>query len=322
MRPRKKDRNLPSCVYLRSGSYYYVKKGKWTMIGKTLGEALREYSRRQTVCTDKMPALLERYMDTQTRLAQKTKNAYGTGKNHLSKALVDFYPHQITVRDLLEIQHHMKDHPGTWNIMRTVLIGALDLAIVEGTVDRNVARDTKRLKTVARDRYLTDDEFNAIYNKASPLIQVIMDLLYLTGQRIGDILAIKYSDITDDGLYVQQGKTKTRMILAWDKDLKTTVQKARAMHKSVKAMTFLIHKRNGEPYPYDYILKHWQKTCKLAEVADANIHDIRAKAGTDAHKAGMDSKALLGHKSEATHQRYLRNKEIPIVQALSFRKRS
>ena len=29
MRPRKKDRHLPSCVFLKSGSYYYVKRNKW-----------------------------------------------------------------------------------------------------------------------------------------------------------------------------------------------------------------------------------------------------------------------------------------------------
>lgn len=321
MRPRKSDRHLPACVYLRSGSYYYVKRGKWELIGKTLPDALREYSRKVSASTESVPALLDRFLAASKHLAQKTLNAYGTARNHLAESFSDHRPHEITVRDLLEIQHHLRSHPGSWNIMRTVLIGALDLGIVEGLVDRNVARDTKRLATKARDRYLTDDEFDRIHKSASPLIQVVMDILYLTGQRIGDVLSMRHADITQDGLYICQGKTKARMILAWDADLKETILKAKAMHKSVKGLTVL-HKRNGEPYGYDYIMTHWNKACESAGVENAHLHDIRAKTGTDANKAGMDSKSLLGHKSDSTHQRYLRSKEIPVVKPMSFRKRS
>jgi hypothetical protein len=37
---------------------------------------------------------------------------------------------------------------------------------------------------------------------------------------------------------------------------------------------------------------------------------------TDAKKQGVDSMALLGHKSESVHQRYLRCKDIPLVQGI------
>ena len=40
MRPRKTDTDLPPCVYLRRGTYFYVKRGEWTNVGKTLEEAL------------------------------------------------------------------------------------------------------------------------------------------------------------------------------------------------------------------------------------------------------------------------------------------
>ena len=320
MRPRKKDRHLPACMYLRSGSYYLVKGGKWVMIGKSLKDALKEYGRRLSTDSTTMPALLDRYMDSvKDRLAQKTLNSYGTGKNHLATALVEYQPHQIDVRTLLELRHGLSHSPGTWNIMRTVLIGALDLAIIEGIVDRNVARDTKRLKTNVRDRYIDDVEFSSIRKEASPFIQVVMDLLYLTGQRISDVLAMKRADIREDGIHIKQGKTGTRMVMAWDTDLRDVVARAKALHQSVKGLT-LLHKRNGDPIGYDYVSTHWDKACKAAGIEDAHLHDIRAKAGTDANKAGMDSKALLGHKSESAHQRYLRSKEVPVVQPMSFRK--
>jgi hypothetical protein len=44
-RPRKKDRHLPPCIYLRHGAYWHVKRGKWTRLGSTLAAALEAYAR-------------------------------------------------------------------------------------------------------------------------------------------------------------------------------------------------------------------------------------------------------------------------------------
>ncbi len=34
MRPRKKDRHLPPCMYIKHGAYYLVRKGKWERLDK------------------------------------------------------------------------------------------------------------------------------------------------------------------------------------------------------------------------------------------------------------------------------------------------
>lgn len=61
----------------------------------------------------------------------------------------------------------------------------------------------------------------------------------------------------------------------------------------------------------------WLRATALAGVDDCHIHDIRAKTGTDARKQGRtDSKELLGHKTDQAHERYQRDKEIPLVQPL------
>jgi hypothetical protein len=39
MRPRKKDLDLPECVYLKHGSYYLVQQGKWINLGRDRAEA-------------------------------------------------------------------------------------------------------------------------------------------------------------------------------------------------------------------------------------------------------------------------------------------
>lgn len=317
MRPRKKDRHLPSCVFERSGSFYYVKKNKWTLIGRSLPDALKEYAKIISAPTDKIPALLERYLQD-IDVAPNTMKLYKSAVKKLSDIFAEFEPAQVTARDMMTVMHKLKSTPGMANIMRVVMIGAMDLAFVEQYVDRNVIRDTKKLPMAKRDRYITDSEFAAIYRVAPPTTQVIMDLCYLTGQRISDVLSIRYSDLTEQGIEIVQQKTKHRMLLGWSDDLRQVVERAKKLHASVKGMT-LLHTRAGEQIPYGTVVSAWKLACKNAKVENAHIHDIRAKAATDSHTDGLDSKTLLGHQSESVHNRYLRGKETPTVTALSFR---
>ena len=59
MRPRKTDRHLPPCVYLRHGAYYLVRRGKWTRLAADLPEALKEYARLHAQPSGGMAALIE-----------------------------------------------------------------------------------------------------------------------------------------------------------------------------------------------------------------------------------------------------------------------
>ena len=141
-----------------------------------------------------------------------------------------------------------------------------------------------------------------------------MDMAYLTGQRIGDVMKIKYADIADEALYVKQDKTKTRRLIQMTADLDAAIKATRSIHQSVKGLT-LFHKRDGSPLAYTTIYGHWRRACKLAGVdavgkGGAHFHDIRANSATDADDAGMDSRTLLGHTTESSHQRYLRSKKI------------
>lgn len=321
MRPRKKDRHLPACIYLKSGSYYLVKGNKWHNLGKDLAVALRDYAGRISSEGDTVPSLLERYMAS-LNLAKSTMSSYGTAKNHLVKIFHEFRPDQIRVRDINEMMFAFRDKPGTANLLRNVLSGALDLAIIEGLVEHNPCRDAKPLKVKARDRYVTDDEYAKLYASANPSLKVIMDLLYITGQRIGDVLSIKYSDITEHGVQFSQQKTGKKLIVGWNDDLRSAVKRAKELHQSVKGLTNLLHGRDGKPIPYSRIQEQFERLRNRVGLPDIHIHDLRAKAGTDAKSSGLDSMALLGHTTESSHKRYLRGRDVPVVSGVSFRKRS
>ena len=62
---------------------------------------------------------------------------------------------------------------------------------------------------------------------ASPCVRVIMDLAYLTGQRQGDLVRLKRSQLKDNGIHFTgenaQRKPKRRLIVSWSNKLHAVI---------------------------------------------------------------------------------------------------
>jgi len=86
------------------------------------------------------------------------------------------------------------------------------MAIRWGIVERNPCKEVKRLTEKKRERYITDNELQRIRVLASDKLRCMIDIAYLTALRIGDVLKIRLSDITDEGIVVKQGKTGKKQI--------------------------------------------------------------------------------------------------------------
>lgn len=317
MRQRQTNKDLPSCVYVKCGTYYYVKNNKWINLGKDKRKALAEYARLISVPVEGVSGLLNRWL-ADVDIAPNTRRTYRHAVKVLSEAFAEFEPWQVTARDVLAFVHHHRKNPASANLYRNVLSLAMDFAFMENTIERNVVSDVKPYKTATRERYITDAEYEAIRSKATPTLRVVMDLCLLTGQRISDVLGVRYSDLTDEGILFKQMKTGKRMVVSWSDELEQVVANAKSLHTVLRGLTIL-HTRRGTPFTYSTIRTLWDRARKAARVEDAHIHDIRAKAATDAKKQGLDSQALLGHRSESSHNRYLRSKETAVAFPASFR---
>lgn len=319
MRPRKLNRELPPCVYHKHGAYFYVKNGKWKNLGKDKKIALVEYARIVSNPSDGMAGLVYRWFND-AEISEGSMPSYKSAVKALAKIFADFEPHEVTARDVLAMMHHFRKTPSRANLFRAVLSNVLDYGFMENSVERNVAKDVKPFKMKARDRYLSDAEFKAVRAAARPVLQSMMDLLYLTGQRISDIIAIKHSDLTDDGIAFKQKKTAHRMIVAWSSELRVAVAEAKKTSTNIKGMT-LYSNRKGKQWSYSSINKMWLEAVRKVGIENAKTHDIRAKSATDAEQQGVDSKKLLGHQSESSHRRYLRSKETAVAIPVSFRQK-
>lgn len=324
MRPRKQDRHLPPCVYLKHGAYWYVKAGKWERIGVTLDEALAEYARRIGIPKGGMADLIERahahHVKT-TKLADSTQAMYRTAKKILQRKLRPFEPHQVKAKHVAKVKADMASTPNMANRCLSLLRTVFNYAVDQGEVDSNPCVGVKKLKEAKRRRYITDDEFTAIRAQADPRLQVIMDLQYLTGQRISDVLNLRRSQITDDGILLKPQKTKNSsgqmILLRWSPELREAVERAKALNE-IPSLT-LLRGRGGKAPNYRTVADQFSKAAAAAGVEDVRLNDQRAKAATDAKRQGKSPRKLLGHTSDAMTERYLRQHEIEEADGPSIR---
>jgi integrase len=316
-------RSLPRWLHLKHGRYYLVRENRWHPLSRDLQEALIEYARLTAGGNNgEFGELIDRALaDMQITIAASTFKNYSSCARRVLEAFAEFRPAQVRPHHIARFLDNNKDTPAMANLMRSFLKGVFARAVRWGTpgVEANPVRDIEKFRERGRDRYVTAEEFGAIREQASPTMQCLMDLAYITGQRIGDILKIRYADISEEGVFVKQQKTKNRVFIEMTPDLDAAIKQARSIHQSVKGLT-LFHRRDGTPIPYNTVWGHWDRARKKAKITDVHFHDIRAASATDAKKQGLDSKTLLGHTTESSHKRYLRGKETPTAKPVKARK--
>lgn len=320
-RRRSNNLHLPQRMYLSHGAYFYVtRENKWIPLGRDLDKAKLKWceldgGEPQTGMT----ALIHRYMIEVAPL--KAPRTYADNKTESLKLLAvfgkmnpqDIKPHHVA--KYLDLRG--KDAPVRANREKALLSHVFTMGMRWGVVDSNPCRGVHRNKEGSRDRYISDEEFKQVWNKANLTIRCLMDIGYLTAQRIGDILDIGMRDITKDGILFDQNKTGKKILIGMNDDLQSVIDRCRRIHPTVKGLT-LFHNRVGKQYTYDGFDSMWQRAKKKTEVKDFHFHDIRAKALTDAKRSGLDAQMLAGHATEAMTAHYVKRREIDQIEALKL----
>lgn len=130
------------------------------------------------------------------------------------------YLKDITALDISEITDAVKaeGHNRMAQVVRMVLIDVFKEAQHAGHVPPgyNPAQATKQPRNKISRQRLSLEEWKAIYTSAEqqqPYLQCGMLLAIVTGQRLGDICNMKFSDVWDDMLHIEQEKTGTRLAI-------------------------------------------------------------------------------------------------------------
>jgi len=186
------------------------------------------------------------------------------------------------------------------------------------TPRENPASGVRRNKGAGRDIYIDDALFDKVYEKADQPTQDAMDLAWLAGQRPGDSLRFKETDIKDGALWVTQGKTKAKVRVEIVGKLKAVIDRITARKATYKIRSLnLVVNETGQALSASALDNRFEDARREAKVNlnDFQFRDLRAKAATEVEEASGIAAAqhLLGHKSSAMTTHYVRNRKGKLV---------
>lgn len=175
----------------------------------------------------------------------------------------------------------------------------------------NPCKGVKKFSEKARDRYITDNEYQAVYAAASIPLKIAMELSYLCAARSADVLSLTRTQLLKEGIFIKQGKTGKEQIKGWTDRLRTAVKLSKSCSK-IESF-YIVHKENGDKYTYSGIASAWTRARKKAKVSGFTFHDIKAKSISDYEG---DKQKFSGHKTASQVAIY--DRKTPIVEALNL----
>lgn len=154
--------------------------------------------------------------------------------------------------------------------------------------------------------YINDADYRAVLSVAPPELADAMEIAYLTGQRVADVLKITRKDISDGCLWITQNKTQKPMGVRISGKLATVIDAALTRPRSATG-PYIVQTDNGQRLTYTMLRKRFLKACEVAGVK-WKFKDIRAKAATDSESL-QRAQELLGHEDPRTTKRSYRRGE-------------
>lgn len=165
----------------------------------------------------------------------------------------------------------------------------------------NPCAGVKGHRETGRDRYITDEEFRAVWEKAHVTVQDAMEIAYYTAQRPSDVLRMNRADIRDGELWVTQGKTGRKVRIRIEGKLAEVIARVLGRARRVVGLS-LIQDEDGQPLSYTTLQSRFDSARDAAHVS-FQFRDIRAKSATDLEDLAH-AQRLLAHKRRATTEHY------------------
>ena len=245
-------RDLPPRMYWKHGQYWYVRKNKWIGLGKDLGEAKKTWALLESdalTAQDLRPVTLSSLFaqyekEILPEKAEKTQRDQRRQLLYLGEIFGKMHPDSLTP---VQIAHFLDNRGAKVAANREIalLSHVYTKALRWGLAKGNPCRGVERNKVKARTRYVTDAEFAAILEVVPPPLRFAMQLSYLTGQRLSDVLKMRWSDI--------DGPLRMRFTLATVPESDTTplqgadpLQGASPLPDSVPSCLLIEQKKTGQ----------------------------------------------------------------------------
>jgi integrase len=322
-RKRQGNHDLPPRLHIKSGRYYYVtfvdRKRNWLALGADRVEALRRWAELEGSELDanikRFDVIAARFQrDEFPRLAPRTQHDYERAIRNLTAV---FGAMPIDAIKPVHVVEYLRKRGDASKVqanreiatLSTIFNRAREWGFANGT---NPCEGVRRHREEPRDRYVTDEEYLAVWQCADEATQDAMDIALLTGQREGDVLKMQESDIRDGLLHIRQNKTRHLLRIPIVGELKEVSD--RILARPTRKASNLIQDDKGMSVTGDALRKRFRKA-KDAAGMEFQFRDLRAKAASDVESLERAQK-LLGHKTRTMTEDYVRPRRGEVVMPL------
>lgn len=321
-RKRVHNLELPEKVYKTKTSYVYKPDSKTTItLGKIRDLSLNDVETQvESIKTGKIPVnskkitfneLWSLYLASPAyiKLSKRTKDDKSQEYKNLKKVFGHVTVNYIKpehVRKYMDLRGLQSETQANHEL------SSMSVAFTWGR-ERGYCRDNpctgiKKFEAIARENYPEDEEYYFLFNVARPAVKIAMEIAYLCGARIGDIIKITHEQLRNDGIYIKQGKTRVKQIKIWTERLEAIIEYAKTIFPPSSSKSPLILNMEGNRYTYKTFNTHWNEDKQAAEdkagyTFNFHFHDLKAKGITDFEG---DRKQFSGHKTESQVEVYVR----------------
>ena len=232
----------------------------------------------------------------------------------------------VDVRDIAQLldEYIAAGQPRMAQVVRSVLIDVFKEAQHYGEVPPgyNPALATKQPRRKITRQRLSLEEWQKIFDIADASHRYMgnaMLLALVTGQRLGDISRMKFSDIWDDHLHVIQEKTGSKIAIPLSLRLNAinwSLRDVVARCRDYAVSPYLVHffrttsqAERGAQVKSNTLTMNFSKARDLAGIdwgdgSPATFHEQRSLSERLSKEQGLDTQKLLGHKTQQQTDRY------------------
>lgn len=327
--------DLPKRVFISNGSYYHVAavgaKRKWTKLARVkdglpaMYRALADLTAAD-LTDDTVPKLIGDWLrEVGSRHTPKTRENDAYQCRTIGESFAEFRARDVRPPDVSEFLAAFVNMPRTFNAYRAMVRELMRFAEAKGFRDpgTNPVDSLKTMPLKARNRYITDSELRRIKvaahygadglrTRSGPMLCALIDMAYLTGQRIGDLLTMEWSELGVDGILFAPnkvaGSTGAKVLIEWSPKLIDVVRRLKGFKK--RHLRYLFVTQDGQPYTYSGASTAWKRAVKRSGVKGVHFHDLRAKALTDVDELRGIGQAqrMGGHSTQTQTAEYVRHK--------------
>lgn len=301
---------LPPYVYIRKGKPYFERRG-WAsariFAEPGTPEFAIEYAQilngnRPAPTKNTFNELVQSYMRSKryTTKSPRTKADYSKVLDWVRDKLGSHDVRALRRPDVIRARDANKGRFGNYivQVLRIICEHAID----RGMITENPCKGVSMVKSTASGREAwPTDKIEAFRGKATGRTLLIFELCLGTGQRIGDVLKMRWDAIENDGIAVVQSKTGARLWVPFTRQL-------RAVLASTKKVGLTICAQNdGRPTSYRGAADMVMKVRRSIGAEDYDLHGLRYSAAAELAAMGMDDDhimAITGHSTKAMVVKY------------------